>query len=118
MPVNARKLQRRIEIVTYGKVADTFGGFTVAETSRVKRWSEIKDVSSNLNNSSQDLVGARVFDSAYKFTFRYGQNRVITPLVDNIEYKGLKYLIQSVTNENLKDIKTVVYATAINTPNE
>lgn len=115
MPIDARKLQNRITIVIYGDVEDGLGGFTTEVTERVLRWAEVKNI--NNRGGQQDIAGIVQFQNTFQFTFRWKQNHLIEALRDNIEYKGERYLIQSVTNENIADIKTVVLATKITQPN-
>tara|TARA_R110000803_G_scaffold106370_3_gene174456 strand:+ start:60 stop:485 length:426 start_codon:yes stop_codon:yes gene_type:complete len=103
----ARKANKRVEILQSDITPDGFGGNVVSSIVVTQRWCNIEDVGSN---SYQSDAGITDFTDTQKFTFRYDKNFTINPKIHTLKYRGIIYSILDVKTNGFKNVQQIVIA--------
>lgn len=90
----SRKYDKKIDIFQLSTVDDGFGGFTTTETLLKSVWANI--YTKNVQRITD--LGVKDFYLNTVFTIR---NRAIDSKLNFVKYKNVKYVINSIENENL-----------------
>jgi hypothetical protein len=107
--MEARKYDKRIEVWETGhKIADGFGGFTVSPQLITTSWAQIK--TDGLGRKAYD-IGLVEFNDPLLFLVRGRNDLPYNGRNLFLVYKGQKYIIQSVRNEDLRDVDTEIFCT-------
>jgi len=106
--IDSRRFQKRIEIFSLSEQNDGFGGKTVVEVSLGFYWANWRTVSDNSKTiTNLQGLGLKDFGQIFKVTLR------ANVLVEDIEkvrikYNGIVYDIVSISEIDIRNIKTVL----------
>ena len=103
--INARKLQKRIEVMTLSAVNDGFGGKEVQEGASSFYWADWRSMSSlgkNITNLQE--LGINDFSQIFKVTVRKNDIFDDTEKI-RIKYKSVIYDILSTQEADLRGIR-------------
>lgn len=106
--MKSRKYDKRIDVWEVGPVPDGFGGSTVEPLKITSSWANL--ITEGLGRKAYNL-GLQEFNNPLLFEVR-GRNDV--PYNGRnlyLIYRGEKYIIQAVKNEDLRDIDTQIFCT-------
>lgn len=88
--MNARDLNKRVDVYSVAPVPDGYGGNTVAETLESTRWAKVEPLSPG---SADKTYGLQDPVRSVRFTFRK-DGLTLTP-AHFLKYRGQKYTIAS-----------------------
>lgn len=105
--MKARKYDKRIEVWEVGhRVSDGFGGYTVGSILIASSWAKL--VTDGLGRKAHDL-GIVEFNNPLLFLVRGRNDLPYNGRNLYLMYRGSKYIIKSVRNEDLRDVDTEIF---------
>ena len=108
--MRARKYDKRIGIYSVSVVADGYGGNTVTQSYVGTSWGQIETVASSSGYSGR-LTDLGITDIKEAIVVKIRHRIDITPDSNYfLTYNGYKYVIQSITNYNLKNVDLEIIA--------
>ena len=103
----SRSYDKRIEIWQVSATNDGFGGFINTETFLFKKWAHIQT-----KNSIRKTENGAI-ENYYATLFNFRASGFNPNVKDTfLKYKGVRYVINTVENQNLREVDLIINATA------
>ena len=103
--VNARRLQKRVELFQKVAIGDGFGGSTINSVLVNSYWTEFKSSKSSGTNTDLTALGIQDFSMVYTLTIR-DNVQFNDPKLYDVVYKGFRYEVLSIKRIDLRGTKT------------